>query len=49
MFQKCPKCGEYSVTLDSYFGRLRCMLRNCSWLADYFWKEVLPGVVKKYK
>lgn len=27
--KKCPKCGNLSVTYDSYFGIVRCLTNFC--------------------
>jgi len=28
----CPKCGQWSLAFDDYFGRFRCFGRNCGWM-----------------
>lgn len=35
MNKKCPKCGKYTVKYDSYFKKDRCMMRECSWVANF--------------
>jgi hypothetical protein len=36
MNKECPKCGRFTVKLDSYFNRERCMMRDCSWISTQF-------------
>jgi hypothetical protein len=36
MNTQCPKCHRFTVKLDSYFKRDRCMMRDCSWISKGF-------------
>jgi ribosomal protein S27E len=28
---RCPKCGNFSVTFDSYHGIVKCITNFCNW------------------
>jgi hypothetical protein len=31
--RKCPKCHQWSMDFDDYFGRFRCLNWDCGWMA----------------
>lgn len=30
--KQCPKCNQYAMDFDEYFGRYRCFNANCTWM-----------------
>ena len=30
--RKCPKCGQWTLQFDDYFGRYRCFNPDCEWM-----------------
>lgn len=39
--KECPKCHRFTVRFDSYFKRLRCMMRDCGWISKYFVRDFI--------